>query len=137
MRAKDLNIWPIGNIETAIVQSGTTSNVDTVLVDGRLIKRHGRLLAYDVNRIVRGAQRSSARIRIRRGDIEVLGGLRGGAAGRMEPLSVASAGRFETCTPPRNSAKKQKVHQGAPGKAARITVARSFPALTGGECRAS
>ncbi|AOY95420.1 cytosine deaminase [Cupriavidus sp. USMAA2-4] len=69
VRAKDLNIWPIGNIETAIVQSGTTSNVDTVLVDGRLIKRHGRLLAYDVNRIVRGAQRSSARILDSAGEI--------------------------------------------------------------------
>lgn len=62
VRAKDLNIWPIGNIETAIVQSGTASNVDTVLVDGRLIKRNGRLLAYNVDSIVRRAQQSSTRI---------------------------------------------------------------------------
>ncbi|KAE9938844.1 amidohydrolase family protein, partial [Escherichia coli] len=62
VRAKDLNIWPIGNIETAIVQSGSASNVDTVLVDGRIIKRSGRLLAYNVDSIVRGAQQSSNRI---------------------------------------------------------------------------
>ncbi len=62
VRAKDLNIWPVGNIETAIVQSGSASNVDTVLVDGRIIKRSGRLLAYNVDSIVRGAQASSSRI---------------------------------------------------------------------------
>lgn len=62
VRARDLNIWPIGNIETAIVQSGSASNVDTVLVDGRMIKRSGRLLAYNVDSIVRGAQQSSNRI---------------------------------------------------------------------------
>ncbi|RDJ98281.1 amidohydrolase family protein [Cupriavidus lacunae] len=62
VRANGPNIWPIGNTETAIVQSGTASNVYTVLVDGRLAKRNGRLLAYDVDSIVRRAQQSSARI---------------------------------------------------------------------------
>ncbi|RRH86741.1 cytosine deaminase [Variovorax beijingensis] len=63
VRTRDLNMWPIGNIETAIVQGGSASNVDTVLVDGRILKRNGRLLAYDVPDILRRAHRSATRIR--------------------------------------------------------------------------
>ena len=46
-----------------MVQSATPANVDTVLVDGRIVKRGGRLVAYDVDRIVRNAKASSLRIR--------------------------------------------------------------------------
>jgi cytosine/adenosine deaminase-related metal-dependent hydrolase len=46
-----------------VVQSATPANVDTVLVDGRIVKRGGRLVAYDVDRIVRNAKASSLRIR--------------------------------------------------------------------------
>lgn len=63
VRTRDLNIWPVGNIETAIVQAGSAGNVDTVLVDGRILKRNGRLLAYDVPDILRRAHGSATRIR--------------------------------------------------------------------------
>ena len=63
VRTQDLNIGPIGNIETAIVQSGSAANVDTVMVDGRIMKRNGRLLAYDTRGIMRRAQQSADRIR--------------------------------------------------------------------------
>lgn len=59
---------PVGNIETAIVQSGTAANVDTVLVDGRIIKRHGRLVAYDMPNIVARAKRSANRLLAAPGD---------------------------------------------------------------------
>ena len=46
-----------------MVQSATPANVDTVLVDGRIVKRGGRLVAYDVDKIVRDAKASALRIR--------------------------------------------------------------------------
>lgn len=68
VRTRDLNMWPVGNIETAIVQGGTGSNVDTVLVDGRILKRNGRLTAYNLAQIRQRAQASATRIRVAAGD---------------------------------------------------------------------
>ena len=63
IRTNDLNIAPLANIETTVVQSATPANVDTVIVDGRLIKRHGRLLDCDVDEIVARARDSALRVR--------------------------------------------------------------------------
>jgi 5-methylthioadenosine/S-adenosylhomocysteine deaminase len=63
IRTNDLNIAPLANIETTVVQSATPANVDTVLVDGRLIKRHGRLVGFDVDDIVARAKASSLHVR--------------------------------------------------------------------------
>src|SRR5262249_58265010 len=52
IRANDINVAPLAHIETAVVQSATPANVDTVLVDGRIVKRHGKLTAYDVEKLV-------------------------------------------------------------------------------------
>ena len=56
IRGNDINIAPIADIEASVVQSAMPANVDTVLVDGRIVKRGGRLVAYDVDRIVREAK---------------------------------------------------------------------------------
>ena len=48
IRGNDINIAPIANIETSVVQAATPANVDTVMVDGRIVKRGGKLVAYDV-----------------------------------------------------------------------------------------
>ena len=63
IRTTDLNIAPLANIETTVVQSATPENVDTVMVDGRLIKRNGQLLGFDVPGIVDRAKHSALRIR--------------------------------------------------------------------------
>jgi cytosine/adenosine deaminase-related metal-dependent hydrolase len=63
IRGNDVNIAPIANIETAVVQAAMPSNVDTVMVDGRIVKRGGTLVAYDVEKIVREAKQSALRIR--------------------------------------------------------------------------
>ena len=62
IRGNDINIAPVADIEASVVQSATPANVDTVLVDGRIVKRGGRL-AYDVDKIVRDAKASALRIR--------------------------------------------------------------------------
>jgi 5-methylthioadenosine/S-adenosylhomocysteine deaminase len=63
IRGNDINIAPVADIEASVVQSATPANVDTVLVDGRIVKRGGRLVAYDVDKIVRDAKASALRIR--------------------------------------------------------------------------
>src|SRR5262245_17113518 len=63
IRTNDLNIAPLANIETAVVQSATPANVDTVMVDGRLVKHGGDLLGYDVEGIIDRAKLSSLRSR--------------------------------------------------------------------------
>src|ERR1700730_13172152 len=63
IRTNDVNVAPLANIETTVVQSATPENVDTVMVDGRLIKRQGRLSGFDVPAIVDRAKRSAFRIR--------------------------------------------------------------------------
>lgn len=69
VRTDDVNMAPVGNIETAIVQSGTAANVDTVMVDGRIIKRKGRLIGYDMSSIISRAKRSADRVRTSAGEI--------------------------------------------------------------------
>jgi 5-methylthioadenosine/S-adenosylhomocysteine deaminase len=69
IRTNDINIAPMANIETTIVQSATPANVDTVLVDGRIVKRQGKLVAYDVEKIVREAKASALRIRTAAGGV--------------------------------------------------------------------
>jgi 5-methylthioadenosine/S-adenosylhomocysteine deaminase len=75
IRGNDINIAPVANAETAVVQAATPSNVDTVLVDGRIVKRGGKLVAYDVERIVRDGKASALRIRT-------------AAGGKLAPPSV-------------------------------------------------
>jgi 5-methylthioadenosine/S-adenosylhomocysteine deaminase len=69
IRTTDLNIAPLAQIETTIVQSATPANVDTVMIDGRIIKRAGRLVHVDVSEIVDCAEQSAARVRRRAGGV--------------------------------------------------------------------
>jgi 5-methylthioadenosine/S-adenosylhomocysteine deaminase len=69
IRCNDLNIAPIGNIEATVVQSAQPANVDTVMVDGRLIKQHGKLIDYDTGGIVARAKESSLKIRTAAGGV--------------------------------------------------------------------
>jgi 5-methylthioadenosine/S-adenosylhomocysteine deaminase len=63
IRTNDVNTAPMANIEATVVLSATPANVDTVMVDGRIVKREGKLVAYDIPQIVAAAKRSSLRIR--------------------------------------------------------------------------
>ena len=69
IRANDVNVAPLANIEATVVQSATPANVDTVMVDGRFIKRNGKLIGYDIDSIVARAKKSSMKIRAAAGGI--------------------------------------------------------------------
>lgn len=67
IRQDDLNMAPACDVESAIVRVATPANVDTVMIDGRVVKRGGQLVGYDTAKIVRKAARSALRVRTRAG----------------------------------------------------------------------
>ena len=50
-----------------LVEAAQPANVDTVMIDGRIVKRSGRLASLDVGAVVDGAARASAAVRRRSG----------------------------------------------------------------------
>jgi cytosine/adenosine deaminase-related metal-dependent hydrolase len=63
IRATDLNLAPVVDVESSIVRSVSPANVDTVIVDGRIVKRSGRLVAHDAQQIVADATAAAAGVR--------------------------------------------------------------------------
>ncbi|HTP82788.1 MAG TPA: amidohydrolase family protein [Alphaproteobacteria bacterium] len=57
---RDVNIGVFSDPAHMLVEAAEPSNVDTVVVDGRILKRHGRLTALDVRRVVSGAAAARA-----------------------------------------------------------------------------
>ncbi|MEZ0052415.1 5-methylthioadenosine/S-adenosylhomocysteine deaminase [Mycobacterium sp. MAA66] len=47
LRASDSNLWPLGNLLSAVVSAANRGNVDAVMVDGKFVKRGGRLVDID------------------------------------------------------------------------------------------
>jgi cytosine/adenosine deaminase-related metal-dependent hydrolase len=67
VRTTDLNLAPVVDPVLALVHAAQPSNVDTVLVDGRVLKRGGQLTALDPDQVVREAAESLAGLRARVG----------------------------------------------------------------------
>jgi 5-methylthioadenosine/S-adenosylhomocysteine deaminase len=55
LRADTINTFPLNNAYGAIITGMDTSNVDTVLVAGRIVKRHGQLIDIDLKRVQKEA----------------------------------------------------------------------------------
>lgn len=67
VRGNDINMTPLGEVRSALVRSATPANVDTVIVDGRFLKRAGRLLNFNVAEVTADADQSLNAIRRRAG----------------------------------------------------------------------
>ncbi|MCP5280890.1 MAG: amidohydrolase family protein [Rhodoferax sp.] len=67
LRATDLNLAPMGELDKTIVHSATNANVDSVVVDGRFLKRGGKILSVDAQQVRREAVESLYQIRKRAG----------------------------------------------------------------------
>ena len=65
IRTTDLNMAPLGDPVTAVVRSAQPHNVDTVVIDGRILKRGGRLTGLNAEEIVAQAVESLAGLRRR------------------------------------------------------------------------
>ena len=63
VRTTDINMTPVGDPYEALVSLAQPTNVDTVIVDGRILRRSGRFTALDHARIVREAQEAAAALR--------------------------------------------------------------------------
>ena len=59
IRKTDINMAPVGDAYYAIVFQGQPSNVDTVVVDGRILVKGGKLVAVDLAKVVREATESA------------------------------------------------------------------------------
>ena len=55
LRAQQINVAPINDVVGSIVLGMDRSNVDSVFIAGNAVKRHGRLVGVDVERVVRKA----------------------------------------------------------------------------------
>lgn len=67
IRASDLNMAPVGEIDGTLVRSATVANVDTVIAGGKVLKRGGELLGIDVKAIKADAVRSLHQLRQKAG----------------------------------------------------------------------
>jgi cytosine/adenosine deaminase-related metal-dependent hydrolase len=63
--AREINIGPFTEPAYMLVDSAQASNVDTVLVDGRILKRNGKLTAIDTGKLMEEASAASQGVRQR------------------------------------------------------------------------
>jgi cytosine/adenosine deaminase-related metal-dependent hydrolase len=61
IRTTDINIAPLGDPAEAIVRSAQPYNVDTVIVDGRFMKRGGRIVAFNADAVIADASETLSR----------------------------------------------------------------------------
>ncbi|WP_454784050.1 amidohydrolase family protein [Legionella sp. WA2024007413] len=59
---KEINIWPVHRLYESIVFYANRNNVDTVIIDGRCVKRRGKLVYSDLNKLKEQLFESGARI---------------------------------------------------------------------------
>jgi cytosine/adenosine deaminase-related metal-dependent hydrolase len=67
VRTNDLNVAPFINPSLLLVQQAQPQNVDTVVIDGRILKQKGELVALDAEEVVRKAAESFHTARKRAG----------------------------------------------------------------------
>jgi cytosine/adenosine deaminase-related metal-dependent hydrolase len=65
VNTRTVNLGVFGDPAHMLVTAAEPSDVDTVVVDGRILKRNGKLTAYDVDSIVSDAAAASAALRKR------------------------------------------------------------------------
>lgn len=51
INAQDINLYPVGNAFGTVVHAAERSNVDTVMIGGRIVKRNGKVLGVDSERL--------------------------------------------------------------------------------------
>jgi cytosine/adenosine deaminase-related metal-dependent hydrolase len=63
VRTTDINMAPAGDPYEALVSLAQPGNVDTVMVDGRILRQGGRFTALDQAKAVREAQEATLGLR--------------------------------------------------------------------------
>lgn len=65
VRTDEINMTPAGDPYEMLVSLAEPSNVDTVVVDGRILRRRGKFTALDQAKVVREAREAAAAVRAR------------------------------------------------------------------------
>ena len=65
VRTTDINMTPVGDPYEALVSLAQPGNVDTVIVDGRILRRSGKFTTLDHAKVVKDAQEAAAGLRAR------------------------------------------------------------------------
>jgi 5-methylthioadenosine/S-adenosylhomocysteine deaminase len=65
VRTTDVNMTPVGDPYEALVSLAQPTNVDTVIVDGRILRQSGKFTALDHTKVVREAQEAATALRTR------------------------------------------------------------------------
>ena len=65
VRTGDVNIAPIGDPYEALISFGQPRNVDTVIVDGRILRRGGEFAALDYAEVLKEASETASALRAR------------------------------------------------------------------------
>jgi cytosine/adenosine deaminase-related metal-dependent hydrolase len=63
VRTTDINMAPVGDPYEAIVSLAQPTNVDTVIIDGRILRQSGKFTALDHGKVVREAKEAAAALR--------------------------------------------------------------------------
>ena len=63
VRTTDINMTPVGDPYEALVSLAQPSNVDTVIVDGRILRQAGKFTALDHAKVVRDAKEAAEALR--------------------------------------------------------------------------
>lgn len=63
VRTSDINMAPVGDPYEALVSLAQPSNVDTVIVDGRILRQSGKFTALDHGKVVQDAKGAAAALR--------------------------------------------------------------------------
>ena len=65
IRTTDVNMTPVGDPYEALISLAQPGNVDTVIVDGRILRRQGKFTALDHGKVVRERPEAAAAVRDR------------------------------------------------------------------------
>jgi cytosine/adenosine deaminase-related metal-dependent hydrolase len=65
IRTNDINMTPVGDPYEALVHRAQPGNVDTVIVDGRILRQGGRFTALDHAKVLSDARQAAAGLRDR------------------------------------------------------------------------
>ena len=63
VRTTDINMTPVGDPYEALVSMGQPANIDTVIVDGRVLRRAGKFVTLDHAKVVRDAREAGEALR--------------------------------------------------------------------------
>jgi cytosine/adenosine deaminase-related metal-dependent hydrolase len=67
VRTTDINMTPVGDPYEALVSLAQPVNVDTVIVDGRILRQSGKFTALDHAKVVSEAREAGAGLRSKAG----------------------------------------------------------------------